>query len=54
MHKNTIATVIVLFDLAVTFILWILILLLEPLHVTAKNEVNKGVITPMDFTVMVS
>ena len=52
--KEAIAILTVLMDLLITFILWISILMLDPLQVNTENEVNKEIINPMDFTVVVT
>lgn len=49
--KETIALVVVFTDLVSVFVLWFALLALKKLHLMVDNDVNKGTVTPVDFTV---
>ena len=49
--KENVALLVVLTDLVSVFVLWFALLALKKLHVMADNDINKGTVTPVDFTV---
>ena len=51
--KETIALVVVFTDLTAMFVLWFALLALKKFHVMVDNDVSKGTVTPVDFTVQV-
>ena len=51
--KETIALVVVCTDLTAMFVLWFALLALNKFHVMVDNDVSKGTVTPVDFTVQV-
>lgn len=53
LSKEVLAIFVVVVDLFITYTVWIWILMLAPLQKTIENEINKDVVNPMDFTVVV-
>ena len=52
--KGAVALFVVLTDLVICLILWFSLLMLGPFQTTTRDEINKNIVNPIDYTVVVT